>query len=830
MDNWADPWSDNADTTPAPTNAVTLPPTTTFAPAPVLLNGFLDDAGWGNDEGSFGDWATSTRKEDEDATPVETRVIEAITPTDHEEPSRNTLWGAEEKADGYIGQQEGDWTESNSKTPNDNDQVHLETSDSSTTVSAVDATEDIVSHNPVHPRLDDDSSARPSTSPSEGSHNEIPIESPRTSYEEDRGAEEDATNEKGQDKLRDVHVRSSPRITTRVPERGSSKDADVGRYLDDITELHEVEGEAQVARYSIDTPHAGLGLADVATKEHPERQTVDATTVPGHSRTYNIDQDLLDSLFPSPKQVKKVGEAADDPIYTTSSRKAWYRLTRKQTLREFNNGNADDNYIRVTWANSNVRSEVNKIVARWAREDRISGTGPGARASFYWDSPAPLATNTSSMHIQDKSSVVTPDEPAPTRQSLPPLSTNIPPAFNWSTPLASDDSGQQSNSRARSTSSPMVSSHPAIRRVLAQEGGGVPLKSSPPKPQPSIPESLATVAESPSAAVSSSTPPVTSISTHSADPWADLTSLDTITAPTKELINMPIDNEGDDEWGDMISSPTMSIPSANKSTSQATTWSNTFSAPSSTPLSGNPLSIQDPSSDPMSASVIVRLKSTISPTSALFKANAFVPLGPEVGPIGPGILKPTNRSASSVSKTTIKAPVSKVSKEVMQTGARDEYVPSAAADLFTSWESAAPEALSNEHRPYHVSISPSSLPPLKTSQLAPRPTPADNGNNAWADVDFSMFETARPATPPPPPPAEARYDQSDSYSPLNYSPRSVRGDSPARSVTRSRGNTLLPALQMLTGATNSSQRQKVDEDQIVADILSGLPDLSYMLA
>jgi hypothetical protein len=73
------------------------------------------------------------------------------------------------------------------------------------------------------------------------------------------------------------------------------------------------------------------------------------------------------------------------------SRRTWYRISRKETLREHNGGNED--YVRATWIGSSIRENTTKIVARWITEDRITGgvvlggrNRPGAM--FGWDEGA----------------------------------------------------------------------------------------------------------------------------------------------------------------------------------------------------------------------------------------------------------------------------------------------------------------------------------------------------------------------------------------------------------------------------------------------------------
>jgi hypothetical protein len=72
----------------------------------------------------------------------------------------------------------------------------------------------------------------------------------------------------------------------------------------------------------------------------------------------------------------------------------------------------------------------------------------------------------------------------------------------------------------------------------------------------------------------------------------------------------------------------------------------------------------------------------------------------------------------------------------------------------------------------------------------------------------------------------------DPSDPLSFfdapAPTSTRPASKSFSRSPPR-DTTPPPLQPLTNATGSVQRRRVEEDQTIIDILSGLPDLSYML-
>lgn len=761
MDNWGDPWADNADSKSPTKSAVTSPLPPTFAPAPPVLNGFLDDAGWGNDDDEFGDWSSpAPSKGLEEAAIVTTPDADANGASEH---------------DG--------WAAAPDSQPDDHlEKPVSETSDSSTTIQIEDVENDTPT-SPVHLQPDDESSARASTSASEASHVDATTESTRTSCEEENVAGKATV---GEAQLEHVDPQD---------QTVDSDGAVVEKEIPSPTQSGVLNESSDIK--DDDTVHTIKAQSENDTKpQQDDRISLQRAPTDTNVNAFVVDRSLLAQLFP-PVHVEEIDEAPDDPIYSTSGRKAWYRLTRKQTLREYNHGNDDNNHVRVNWANSEIRTEVNKIVGRWAREDRISGTGPGARASFYWDTPVPVDFKLPSRHTRHQSAMPTPSAaPLSNRQSLPPLSTKASTAFDWSSP-------------SNSAISPITLKHPAITKVQRQEGRAVSVDLTPRGPnQNSHARSLSTAHETP-AVTSIIPPPMNNTSINSPDPWAGLDSFDAATT-SKESNDSPVDEEEEDDWGEMVSTPTASTFSTTDPFPQAAARNNTTSSRATTPPAAvEAVTLHDQSPDTMHVSPkpIVRLRSTISPTSALFKSNAFIPLGAEQGPIGPGILKPTKRTASLTSEKQ-EEPVLAGNEQPTEPKALEDGRNINAINTFSSLE---PDLI----EPSNESSKDILEPALPSTPIDPPPT--EPNADPWATADFSIFESTPPApqpTPPPPP--------SSSQNPSSNAPKPFTRSSPPRNSTP-------PTLQPLTSATSSAQQRKAEEDAIIRDILEGLPDLRYML-
>jgi hypothetical protein len=838
MDNWGDPWADNADNAKSPTKpAVTSPLPPSFAPPPAFLGGFVDDAGWGNEDESFGDWSTATAKDAEQPAPIPFSATESPTSEQPREFSDDTQWDSGREL-GHAAHDGDGWGAVTLDAPQDEERVLSEASDSSTTVPANDVIEDMPTESSARAHPDDESSTRTSTSPSEASHNEVLAESPRTSYEEERGVVKEAAVEEEQIASEDSCLRDKSADGPESESSGDDLDPDQ-ETAQTVTSAKGKEEVTESARTS--SSHTSKSVVDPPVATHAQLST--------DPDAFRLDANLLDELFAPCKGSTEAEEAPDDPIYSTSARKAWYRLTRKQTMREFNHGNDDDNYIRVTWGISNIRSEVNKVVGRWAREDRISGTGPGARASFYWDTPASI--DLQATHSRQRPSVSAAHTNLPNKESLPALSTNVPAAFNWSSASVTADPWQDASPGLRSTSSPIAPMHPNLIQVKKQEARAVSLDLSSQERDVAKQVQILTSTRETLVVAPLISPPTTNITVPVSDPWANIKTLDVASAPKDNIFTTPVDD--DDEWGEMVSTPIVSTPTLTEPISQPDTRNNTQSTAATTPQSIRSLAIRDHSPDAMHASPIVRLKSTISPTSAYFKPSIFVPLTAEQGPIGPGLLKPAKRSVSNPKKSEVKE-VTKpeqvlksttVSEDLPKLDAPDDLlawptsVPTIAPkeeqekqpDDFSAWQTPPPYVLAKEE-PEKEILSSFASPIIEetirpSTPPAPIAAPAETNIDAWADVDFSFFESSLPTAPP----SQPKPDPSDPFSAFETRGRSTSAASSAKTFTRSSPPRKVtpPPVQPLTSATSSAQRRKTIEDGVIHDILRGLPDLGYML-
>ena len=810
MDHWGDPWADNADDKLPTKNAVTSPLPPAFAFNSVPINDFVDDAGWGNaDDDGFGDWTSPNTNN-----VVSTDVLS--TPAEDRGPG-SAGWSTvthEERAD--ISPK---WPDSVSSTPPGLQKVDSEPSDSSTVAQLDEAADQGTAAEPIlQPQTDVDSSVRSSTSPSETSRIDLPVESPRTSVEDERIVGKDEIEAPPIAADLDVVASNSSGVTSEAEEDEEEDEEGKEEAIDEsmavVTTEEQTVPPHDTDDGSIRSPNeqeaspANVG----STNTVDDVPTADVAQSRIHAATVGYDQTLLAQLFPMSEQPSKQLHEHDDPIFSTSARKAWYRLTRKQTMREFNHGDNDDNYIRVNWTNSHVRSDVHKTVARWAREDRISGTGPGARASFYWDTPAPAEPTASFGHSRTQSSVPTTKTALPARQSLPPLATNSSAAFDWSSP-GSADPWKIESPAPLSSSTPPALKNPIVAKLQRQEGRAVSVDlTARQSEQSSHKRTLTTSDTTPQALIIP--PPLPASPSQSFAKTPELrTGLDALNSSqisTAGAVDLPIEDD-DDEWGEMVQTPTLPTPqqldpfsqTSNTSVAPPPSFPPALSVPAEIPL-------QASTTEPTFPTPIVRLRSTISPTSALFKANAFLPLDAEQGPIGPGMLRPANRSVQppADSQLTADEPGDATAKDHAandETGSFNEILASS---------SPAPAPLVID-------------PEVDVKAMAETQVAVEPAVDSWADADFSFFETARPTTVSQPP--SQMHDPSDPFAFFDSTPPTV---TPSAAKTLSQPlscDPTPPALQPPTNTISSSERQKLAEDRIVQDILDSLPNLGYML-
>ncbi|KAK3326058.1 hypothetical protein B0H66DRAFT_145973 [Apodospora peruviana] len=259
-----------------------------------------------------------------------------------------------------------------------------------------------------------------------------------------------------------------------------------------------------------------------------------------------------------------------DSFTEISERKTWYRISRLGSSRKHNAGD-DENYRRVTWQTSTIRQDTIKVVRRWMEEDSIAGranlgggTSKQQRNMFGWDSsvePVGLDavfgkkkahSRASSLQSSQKAALPAPglDPLNPTRKSSAslqgpaqrPSSMAIPApgSFGWS------------------TGSPTAQTEPTPFMPLSQP----PLKveTSTPKqpPPPSTAAShLGAAKSSAQQLFPASSRPLASVPERIAsERLAARASLSLAGPPA-------IQDDDDDDWGEMISSPSETKPSTN---------------------------------------------------------------------------------------------------------------------------------------------------------------------------------------------------------------------------------------------------------------------------
>jgi hypothetical protein len=143
-------------------------------------------------------------------------------------------------------------------------------------------------------------------------------------------------------------------------------------------------GDPAVARTNPDVAQEVVNMelkdATVTPVERHLEQTTDSRTRPGPCESMleeqrlrqtpsSIHLPLIDQLFGSLRVAEDLLEPKSSLISTSSVRKAWYRLSRPETLRGYNSGETDGNYVRVTWPKSGIRNETINVISKLVTED-----------------------------------------------------------------------------------------------------------------------------------------------------------------------------------------------------------------------------------------------------------------------------------------------------------------------------------------------------------------------------------------------------------------------------------------------------------------------------
>jgi len=651
-----------------------------------------------------------------------------------------------------------------------------------------------------------DESSRPSTSPSDHSqHDEVPSESPRTSLDEEpkhsqatrhvsskiqelvehfdglakaqieepvgvRGSESSGREDGVEEPLNPEGIRLDVGTEVAEKDKGDSNeeeddDDDFGDFEDGQSEISEHIAEVKYQAVAIGPANDELANKPLEGPKDLGALAANARPIRAPEKKFgrvefDIDMSAVDKVYPD---LKFEGPAEKlfipdtiphDSFSSLEQRKTWYRLSRYGSMRKHNSGD-EDNYVSISWAQSQIRLETLKIVQRWMEEDRISGRvvlgGGGKDGSLFgWNdpkaAPVPLASVFAAKRAKKKlqapeATVPVPEVPREWPKDL---------VKTRSTSQARSPSKQRRRSSARSTKE-SDDTKPNVQFPVASFGWGAGSQSESPlpgpasKPIPSPPswstprQSTSSIPPRPLSTSFTHTPTMPAeqkpVDTDGPNTLPPITKTSAPSLPPNPAITTSLSGDSDDDWGEMVSSPVVTAPPA------PPPWRG-LTHKKSQSLIGGPV-----------------------PPSKATLIDTRPPTFPSV---------PSHRPTASLDQI---------------------LVPKTRSNMrSTPGISSMNTSTSNTAIPTTTKFSPTATPAVTT---------VANGNyDPWASADFSFFERAPPQPKPASPPKHKPASKSVSF-----------GGSFPEPLRRNGGKS----------------RQEIEQDRIVADIIKGLPDLSYML-
>jgi hypothetical protein len=278
--------------------------------------------------------------------------------------------------------------------------------------------------------------------------------------------------------------------------------------------------------------------------------------------------------------------------------------------------------------------------------------------------------------------------------------------------------------------------------------------------------------------------------------------------------------EDDDEWGEMVQSPSKGeFPDMPPIQAPSSTPQPPQSTPSNQFKAIRPLIDTTPTSK--HASPIVRLKGVVSPTTARFKFNNFIPPSTETGPIGREVLRKTTPEKPRIEL------MSESAIEWNKDPSNGSSLDNGPTDEFSNFEYSIPQPSSPRDSKEQSSTDPFSIfessPPAPPAAPTATPPPSD----PFSSADFSIFDSL-PAAPPSQ--TQPHPDPSDPFSIFETTnPAPIHEPTSISYAHPEQRETTPPPKIPLTGASDAEQRRKAEEDEVVREIVDGLPDLKYML-
>jgi hypothetical protein len=685
-------------------------------------------------------------------------------------------------------------------------------------------------------------SSRPSSSPSDHSHrDEGGSDSPRTSLDEPKRAHvQRHVSAKVQELVEHFDSLANVEVDDDNPAIGEKISAEkVIPGKEEIPQITAVEATEQVdededededdfgdfEEGQLDVEEAGN--TPVPVPDPPRSSTPVQTSPPRRVLKKDFGRvefgpsvTVLDKLFSDPE------EAAVEKIFipdmvpynsftTVEERKAWYRISRYGTMKKHNTGN-DENYVRVNWAKSQIRTDTLKTVAHWMEEDRVSGRvvlGGTSKGSslFGWDDP-----NGQPMSVE--SAFASKAKKKPQAQALKEVEPEVP--REWPKGLVRSRSTSKTRSspsklqrrsshksQKSSTSSIEIKPQPQSQSLPSVELPGLgwsergrDSKAPTPIPQARQDAPIASKAASSHRRLTSSSrtsvPPNIVVPMKPTEPrkGPSVTGVSVLSPiiGTPTIPPVPIQSSNDDDdWGEMVSTPAtpihpvISVMPDNKKSKGLT---GDLQGSMKTSIAAN---IQTVTSQTTS-----NLHKILVPSNGLHASSTVDPLSSAFDTFGIRSTPPTSNSLTG---------------------------------------------------DFHQAIDPAIA------------APASSNSDPWASVDFSFFDTA-PAPPPKPRPASKTQTAhqrtvSMSKNPVsgslsNSSSAAFPSSTPQRPMAPTKRGSVEPTprgvsasrakktpLKTVEYAVPSSDhppsggktRLEVEQAKIVADIVKGLPDLSYML-
>lgn len=537
-----------------------------------------------------------------------------------------------------------------------------------------------------------------------------------------------------------------------------------------------------------------------------------------------FDVAKLDAEQPSAKDysLDAVDGIIKDSFSSVSERKTWYRISRPGSMRRHDLGD-DENYRRVTWPVSKMREETNKVVRRWMEEDSFSGGRPSFGGSnsvkggaFNWDTKSePLSMD----QIFGKRKSAQPAKAAKAASAAVPRPLSLQPksagthSRNLSTGVKSlppRSPGVASLPSPSPLSIPGPPKSPAFGWSTMTDGSATPASSRPPSVRPSL-EVTSSRFGSNAGVTASTHEPESRLSLQLAPPSS---------APSV-VSNVVLEEEDDEEWGEMVASP---MGSSRPVSGTFDTGVNGSTAE----LSANnpsPASVTDTGATLVAvASRLEHDEATTreqqqppAPSAEIWDFSSFeTTLAPSFAPATPTVpaIPPTTTSKPEFDfDTPLQSPA--------LSGPSRTGSPISAFQLPTPSTPSGPEASSKTSSPSSFQLPPPPTPPVSTSS---KHTPKSSISSQPA------LEPIRPISP-------AAFQLSKPPSPKhsNRPSLSLGRPSPLQHVITPKASSPKPMSPTVHSATipppakSVSFAQPDEESAAVARIVEALPDLSYML-